>query len=123
MASKKIAHARGLRQCDPLSPYLFILAIDSLQRILEVATSNGTLSPLRGRNARLRLSLYADDAIIFINPIQSEVQALFAILENFGEATGLRLNLEKCTVAPISCSELNLDEILNSFAGKKWVFR
>lgn len=68
---------------------------------------------------RLRLSLYAYDAVIFLNPIQSEVQALFAILENFGEATGLKLNLEKCTVAPIRCSDLNLDQVLSSFIGKR----
>lgn len=99
VAGKRIDHARGLRQGDPLSPYLFIIAIDTLQRVLELATQDGALSPLRGRNANLRLSLYADDAVIFLNPIQSDVQALFSILENFGEVTGLRLNIEKCTVA------------------------
>jgi hypothetical protein len=95
------------------------LTIDTLHGILEMATANGILSPLRGRNAKLRLSLYADDAIIFINPVQEKVSALFGILEQFGSTTGLKLNLDKCTVAPIRCGDLNLDHILMNFAGKK----
>jgi hypothetical protein len=58
---------------------LFILAIDALHRILEQATVDGTLSPLRGREARLRLSLYADDVVIFLNPVQEEVTALLGL--------------------------------------------
>lgn len=85
---ERINHARGLQQGDPLSPYLFILAIDTLQRILELATQEGVLSPLRGRFAKLRLPLYADDAAIFLNPDRREVVALFNILEQFENASG-----------------------------------
>jgi hypothetical protein len=86
----QINHARGLQQGDPLSPYLFILTIDTLHRILEVATwwQQQTASchrPLRGRSAKLRLSLYADDAVIFINLVREEVRALFRILEKLGK--------------------------------------
>ena len=116
----RISHARGLRQGDPLSPYLFIIAIDTLQRILDTATEDGVLSPLRGRYANLRLSLYADDAVIFLNPVAEEVTALFGILEHFGNATGLRLNMAKCIVAPIRCTGLDLNATLRSFHGQ-WV--
>lgn len=44
--------------------------------------------------------------------------ALFGILDKFGQTTGLKLNLDKCTVAPIRCANLNLEHILQNFAGK-----
>nr|CAB3475793.1 unnamed protein product [Digitaria exilis] len=46
-----------LLKSDPLSPLLFVLTIDPLQRLLEVATTKGLLSKLRGRTARLRISI------------------------------------------------------------------
>ena len=41
---------------------------DPLQKILELATERGLLSKIRGRSPCLRLSLYADDAALFIAP-------------------------------------------------------
>jgi hypothetical protein len=64
----------------PLSPFLFILVIDSLQYILQRATKEGFLSHLRDRTARLQLSLYADDAAVFVNPVKEEVDTLMKIM-------------------------------------------
>jgi hypothetical protein len=98
------------------------LAIRHPARYPGLGTSNGILSPLRGRNAKMRLSLYADDAVIFLNPVQEEVTALFAILEQFGGTTGLKLNLDKCTACPIRCANMDLDHILSGFGGSKAAF-
>ncbi|XP_010240795.1 uncharacterized protein LOC104585565 [Brachypodium distachyon] len=117
-----ILHRRGLRQGDPLSPLLFILAIDPLQRLLLRATELGGLSPLPLLEASMRASLYADDAIIFINPIQQDVRCALNLIDEFGLASGLRINIGKCSVAPIRCSDIDLDNVLLTFAGIREAF-
>jgi hypothetical protein len=68
---------------------LFILAMDPLQRLLDLATQHGILTPLPLTTAKWRTSMYADDAAIFINPIKEEAEAVKLILEVFGTFLGL----------------------------------
>jgi hypothetical protein len=93
-----IAHRRGLRQGDPLSPLLFLLAMEPLPRIFALATEEGILSPLAGS---IRCSLYADDVALFIKPTAGEVAVTKAILKVFGEVSGLVVNLTKSQAIPI----------------------
>ena len=92
-----IKHGRGLRQGDPLSPLLFVLAIDPLQKVIELAIELQMLTRLRGRAATIRTSMYADDTVIFVNPVKEDVTTLANILDNFGEVSCLQTNFQKST--------------------------
>jgi hypothetical protein len=104
-----IAHRRGLRQGDPLSPLLFILAMEPLPRLFAMATEAGLLSPLAGS---IRCSLYADDVALFIKPAAAEISLTKAILQVFGEVSGLVVNLSKSQAIPIRCDDINIDNLL-----------
>jgi hypothetical protein len=79
----------GLRQGDPLSPLLLILAIDPLNRLLQVAIERGFLMKFNGRAARFRVFMYADDAVIFLKPTITDVCNLDMLL-NFGAVIRLQ---------------------------------
>ena len=113
-----IRHARGLRQGDPLSPLLFILAIDPLQRIIEAATQRGILKPVLPKAANLRCSLYADDVAIFAYPANTELDHLLKILNFFGECSGLKINISKTEIFPIRMDNTVVSQLLQNFPGK-----
>ena len=70
----------------------------------------------------MRTSLYADDVIIFINPARAEIDNLLQLLQLFGDATGLRVNLSKSSMIPIRCDDIDVQDILQNFAGATAAF-
>lgn len=93
LSSNPITHGRGLHHGDPLSLFLVILAIDPLYQLIHKAIDMGLLNKLGGRVARARISMYADDTVIFIKPTVTDIANTMQLLSLFGEATGLRTNL------------------------------
>ena len=57
-----------------------------------------------------RLSLFADDVVLLIQPSASEAAAALQLLIVFGMASG---NLNKSSVSPIRCEGLNLQPVLD----------
>ena len=112
---KWFKHMTGLRQGDPLSPMLFILAMEPLQLMLNKATEEGKLTPICNRKAKFRISLFANDAAIFLNPITAEVEVVKNILNAFASVSGLITNTNKSAVYPVQCEGLDLQHIMEPF--------
>ena len=62
---------------------------------------------------KFQCSLYADDVILFIRPFAQEAATVKEILRVFGEASGLKTILSKCSITPIFGGEEALDEIVS----------
>ena len=84
---------RGVRQGCPVSSLLFILSAEIL------ATKIRKSSSLKGfkynpNHTCVKISQYADDAILFLNN-KDELFSAVNILSKFGDVSGTRLNLSK----------------------------
>jgi len=82
----------------------------------------GALTKLRGKSPHLRISMYADDAALFVAPLQDDIRTLANILNSFGEVTGLKTNFQKSTVIPIQCQGIDLGPVLNGLAARRASF-
>jgi hypothetical protein len=82
-SGKRILHCRGVRQGDPLSPMLFLLAMEPLFRLFNKAQDLGLLDRVSKGCERFWVSLYADDVTMFIKPTSHDLQVLVAILNLF----------------------------------------
>jgi hypothetical protein len=69
------------------------------------AVDSGILEGLANVSPLQRLSIYADDVVLFFRPARKEIAAVKEILYLFGEASGLRPNFRKTTATVIRGSE------------------
>ena len=99
--------SKGLRQGDPVSPLLFVIAMEALTAIVVKATQEGVLSSYTGISAMQRLSIYADDVAFFVRPSRLELEFVRRALDIFGEALGLKVNYRKSSAILIRGSELD----------------
>ncbi|RVX01391.1 LINE-1 retrotransposable element ORF2 protein [Vitis vinifera] len=105
--------SRGLRQGDPLSPFLFTLVADVLSRMLMRAEERNMMEGFRvGRN-RTRVShlQFADDTIFFSNSREEELQTLKSLLLVFGHISGLKVNLDKSSIYGINLDQAHLSRL------------
>jgi hypothetical protein len=109
-------HGRGLRQGDPISPLLFVIAMDVLAAMFCAAERAGILSHFGVAGIKHRVSLYADDVVVFAKPDRVELHAVRSILDHFGKASGLLVNFAKSAVAPIRCPEVAIPAVRDALS-------
>ena len=57
--------------------------------------------------------MYADDVALFLRPAANDITLTLDILQLFGEASGLKTNVQKSSVLPIQCSDDSISAIQN----------
>ncbi|RVW39059.1 Transposon TX1 uncharacterized 149 kDa protein [Vitis vinifera] len=105
--------SRGLRQRDPLSPFLFTIVANVLSMMLLRAEERNALKGFRvGRN-RIRVShlQFADDTIFFSSTREEDLLTLKSVLLVFGHISGLKVNLDKSNIYGINLGQNHLHRL------------
>ena len=98
---------RGLRQGDPLSPFLFDLIVETLNNVIEKATMSGLWEGVEVSRGGPKIThlQYADDTIIFCPPKREYLLNIKKILILFQLVSGLQVNFHKSSLHGIHVSE------------------
>ena len=99
--------ARGLRQGDPMSPYLFVLIMDTLSQIIISNIHHAPHFKYHWRCDKLAIShlCFADDLLLFFNGDAHSALVMKKSLDDFYTFTGLCANPSKSCIFLTSVSE------------------
>lgn len=88
---------KGLRQGDPLSPFLFILVVEGLNVIFNRAKERGIIKGISvaANGPNLTHLQFADDTIVFCNASLDELMNVKKLLSFFEAVSGLKINFQK----------------------------
>ncbi|XP_019254595.1 PREDICTED: uncharacterized protein LOC109233241 [Nicotiana attenuata] len=92
----KFQARKGLRQRDPMSPYLFVLVMEYLNRSLKTLDQIPDFN-YHPRCAKLKIIhiCFADDLIMCCRADRVSIQLMLKAFHHFSEVSGLQANMEK----------------------------
>ena len=91
--------SRGLRQGDPLSPFLFLFCAKGLNALLCQAANNGEIRGYSICRAGPKIThlFFTDDYLLFCRATSIECAKIQSILAWYGAASGQQVNSDKTT--------------------------
>ena len=92
--------SRGIKQGDPLSPFLFLQCIEGLNWLIKQAKVNGDIHgfSLCRRGPKLTHLLFANDSLLFCRATVEECGHVLDILKKYEEASGQKVNRNKTSL-------------------------
>ena len=95
--TKPFKMERGLRQGDPLSPFLFVLMAEVLNRMMHKAANLGLIRGLSVGKDRILLShlQFADDTLVFCEAEEQYLKSIKELFLTFQSFSGLCVNYNK----------------------------
>jgi hypothetical protein len=97
---RKFSPSRGLRQGDPLSPYLFLFVADGLSRLLQKEVDEGKIKEIKvcRRSPGISHLLFADDSLLFFEANSDQANKIKIVPNKYEGANGQLLSSEKCSL-------------------------
>ncbi|XP_071708359.1 uncharacterized mitochondrial protein AtMg01250-like [Rutidosis leptorrhynchoides] len=104
---------RGVRQGDPLSPFLFILAAEGLNALTKAAVRGNKFSGVDIGRDKIHVShlQYADDTIYFRNWSDANIRNLMKLLKCFELTSGLKVNYHKSRLYGVGVDLAEVDSV------------
>ena len=95
-----IVRERGLRQGDPLSPFIFILCTEALVSLLNHAENQWKITGMRVTRMCPSIShlLFSDDSLFFCKTEPRECEEVMKVVRKYGQASGQCINFEKSSI-------------------------
>ena len=95
-----ITPTRGIKQRDPLSPYLYLLCVEGLSALLRKAEESRSLKGVLSSRQGVCIShlLFADDSMLFCQATVEECQRVLEILGKYEATSSQAINRQKTTL-------------------------
>ncbi|WOL13237.1 reverse transcriptase [Canna indica] len=111
-----VSSAKGVRQWDPLSPYIFIIMQDLLSRILNEEVDKGNIKGFKYRGLKINHLAFADDLLIIVKGNVGNCKKVQNVLSLYCKLIGQKINIKKSELFfPKDCSSSIIDDICNEF--------
>ncbi|XP_058725811.1 uncharacterized protein LOC131597115 [Vicia villosa] len=105
-ATKEFKVNKGLRQGDPLSPFLFVLAMEGLTTLVRKSIEVGDFKPFKyGEEDYADILQFADDTIILGKSSCDNLWSLKVLLRGFELVSGLKINFAKSNIIGVNVGD------------------
>ena len=117
--SHTIHPSRGLRQRDPLSPYIFLLCTEGLHGLLTRAAASGDIRGISicRNEPRLTHLFFADNSLLFCRASIQECMHIQALLSTYEEASRQKLNRDKTTLFFSKITDTEIQDSIKDLLG------